>query len=81
MRPIESTLARALRQVVGLDDLIERERLHVELLVGERLQAVGPRQMRVFGAQQVDRVALLVDQVARFDDLLGGVNRLVFDAE
>jgi hypothetical protein len=37
--------------------------------------------MGEFGAQQIDRVALLGDLVARLDDLLGGVDRLVLDAE
>ena len=36
-------LRRGVGQVVGLDDLVERQRLHVELSVGERLQAVGAR--------------------------------------
>ena len=52
LRPIESTFGARSGRSSGLDDLIQRQRLHVELLVGERLQTVGPDQMRVFGAQK-----------------------------
>ena len=36
--------------------------------------------MRVFGAQEADRVLLLLDEMPHLHHLLGGVDRLVFDA-
>ena len=48
--PIESTFGGLFGQRVGRHDLIERQRLHVELFVGEPLHAIGTREMGVFGA-------------------------------
>src|ERR1700749_397955 len=36
--------------------------------------------MRIFGAQEIDRVLLLGDEMARLHQLLGGVDRAVLDA-
>ena len=73
-------LGLGVRQFVDRRDLAQRQRLEAKFRVGQRLQPVGPGKMRIFGPQEVDRVLLLVDEVARLHQLLGGVDRLVFDA-
>ena len=79
-RPIEVGLGPAFGQLVGGRDLGQRQRLKAELRIGERLQAVRTREMSVFGAQQIDRVLLPGDQMARLHELLGSVDRPVLDA-
>ena len=80
VRPIESTFGWASGNSATVGDLRQRQRLHAELGVGQLLDTVGTGKMGVFGAQQVDRILLLGDQVARLHQLLGGVDRAVLDA-
>src|SRR6185437_6183907 len=55
------------------------QRLHLQQLFGEGLDAVGTGEMRIFGAQHVDGVLGLVDLMAELHDLLGFEDGLVFD--
>ena len=80
VRPIESTFGWASGNSSTVAIWLKRQRLQAELRVGERLHPVGAGQMRKFGAQEIDRVLLLGDEMARLDELLGGVDRSVLDA-
>ncbi len=78
LRPIESTLGGGSGRSVGLDDLVQRQFLQAEPLVGQARQPVGPGQDGPFGLEPLDAVLFGGDVVARLEDLFGVEDRLVF---
>ena len=80
VRPIESILGWASANSPTVAIWLNASGCRESFELRERLYPVRPGEMRVFGPQEIDRVLLLVDEVARLHQLLGGVDCLVLDA-